>query len=347
MLLIRRHRLLLISFIFLAFIVTFRGKTRDTIVYKYVYENLEYMNLGSVSGFYSNSGMEIGYGYLSYIVSILFDDYRVVFFIISFSILYCLYKVSLYLRINIIVFFLVYITNYYFVMQQFMQIRQGLSTALVFYGALLFFNKKYYSSLGLFIIACLFHQTAFAFVFFFIGYLLTKSFFERYRGNLLVYISIIIGVILVCKSILFIIPDYFVRVASYTDSDYSQVLSPFRLTSLRFYLLFIFFQIFLCFFFKNKPQDNLYKNESLFLVFLLVTYAVGLGIRIGFNDFAILSTRLSEFFLFAEIFLTSFIFSYKRTDLKFLILFVLYLIAQIFILVNQLDYVFIDYFKEI
>lgn len=347
MLLIRRHRLLLIAFIVLAFIVTFRGKTRDTIVYKYVYENLEYMDLGSVSGFYSNSGMEIGYGYLSYIVSLFFDDYHVVFFVISFSILYCLYKVSIYLKINIMVFFLVYITNYYFVMQQFMQIRQGFSTALVFYGALLFFNKKYYSSFGLFIIACLFHQTAFAFVTFFIGYLLTKSFFERYRSNIFLYISVIVGVVLVCKSMLLVIPNYFVRVASYADSDYSQVLSPLRLTSLRFYFLFIFFLIFFYFFFKRKYQDNFPKNANHFLVFLLVTYAVGLGIRVGFNDFAILSTRLSEFFLFAEIFLTSFIFSYKKLDIKFLLLFLVYLITQIFILINQLDYVFIDYFKEI
>lgn len=347
MLLIRRHRILLILFITLAFIVAFRGKTRDTAVYKNVYDNLEYFNLSSISVFYLQSGMEIGYGYLSYISSIFIDDYKLVFFIISFGILYSIYKVSTNLKINSIVFFLVYITNYYFFMQQFMQIRQGFATALVFYGAYLLFNKKYLFSISLFIIACSFHQTTFSFIAFILAYLVAKPLFEKYKTNFFLYIGIMTGVIFFCKSILIIIPNYFVRLASYADSDYSEVLSPFRLTSLRVYVLFIFFSFFYYNYFKHKKKDSYSIQIDSFLVFLLVTYAVGLGVRIGFNDFAILSTRLSEFFLFSELFLTSFIFSYKYKDLKFLILFLFYLVFQILIVINQLNYVFLDYFKAL
>jgi hypothetical protein len=124
-------------------------------------------------------------------------------------------------------------------------------------------------------------------------------------------------------------------------------LSPFRLTSLRFYFLFLFFLFFYSKYFKSNINDENSKLINSFLLFSLISYAVGLGVRIGFNDFAILSTRLSEFFLFSEIFLIAFIFSKKSNDLRYMLLLVIYLIFQIIIVINQFDYVFSDYFKVI
>ncbi|ENV14910.1 MULTISPECIES: EpsG family protein [Acinetobacter] len=347
MLVIRKHRILLIAFFAIALIVTFRGGTRDTYNYKYVFEHLEYLNLSSISDFYLESGMEIGYGYLSYILSFFINDYKIAFFIISFTILYSIYKISITLKINTFIFFLVYIFSYYFFMQQFMQIRQGFATALVFLGALLFFNKKYFLSILLFLIACFFHQSTFAFIAFFLAYNIVVPFFEKYKKNILLYIVVISSVAIVCKSVLLIIPNYFIRLASYAGSDYSEVLSPFRLTSLRFYFLFLFFLFFYSKYFKSNINDENSKLINSFLLFSLISYAVGLGVRIGFNDFAILSTRLSEFFLFSEIFLIAFIFSKKSNDLRYMLLLVIYLIFQIIIVINQFDYVFSDYFKVI
>ena len=184
MLVIRKHRILLIAFFAIALIVTFRGGTRDTYNYKYVFEHLEYLNLSSISDFYLESGMEIGYGYLSYILSFFINDYKIAFFIISFTILYSIYKISITLKINTFIFFLVYIFSYYFFMQQFMQIRQGFATALVFLGALLFFNKKYFLSILLFLIACFFHQSTFAFIAFFLAYNIVVRFFVKYKKNI-------------------------------------------------------------------------------------------------------------------------------------------------------------------
>lgn len=347
MLVIRKHRILLLIFLILALVVAFRGKTRDTINYIYVFENINSLNLHSISDFYIESGMEIGYGYLSFISSLFVQDYKLVFFIISFSILFSIYKISTYLKINSLILFFVYISSYYFFMQQFMQIRQGFATALVFYGALLLFENKYFRSFLLFAIACSFHQSTFAFVIFVVGYIFAKNFFERYKSNLFILVAVFSVVFLICKSVLLVIPSYFIRLAAYSDSDFSEVLSPFRLTSLRYYFLFIFFSFYFSYYFKSDLYEKNSKNFNSFLIFLLISYAVGLGVRVGFNDFAILSTRLSEFFLFSEIFLTSFIFSANRNNLLFLIAFVFYLILQFLIMFNQFDYVFVDYFKVI
>lgn len=344
---VKTHKILLIIFFLLSLLITFRGNTRDTYNYKYVYEHLPYLNLNSISDFYARSGMEIGYGYLGYLSSFIVDDFRFLFFLISFTILFCLYKISDGLKIKASVFLIVYITNYYFFMQQFMQIRQGFSSAVVFLGAYLLFKRKYFLSLVLFLIGLCFHQSALAFLVFILGYIIFRKIIESHKNNFLLYILIMFLVIVICKSILMIIPNYFVRIASYSDSEYSQVLSPFRLTSLRFYFLFIFYSWFFYIYFKYEEYKKYTYEVNSFLIFLLVTYAVGLGVRIGFNDFAILSTRLSEFFLYSEIFLLSFIFSRRIHDIKFLILFILYLFFQVLIMINQFDYVFVDYFKEI
>lgn len=347
MLLVRKHRFLLVIFLCVAVIVAFRGGTRDTYNYKYVFENISYFNLNSISDFYMKSGMEIGYGYLSYFSSIIINDYRLVFFIISFIIMYSIYRVSINIKIDPVVLFLVYIFNYYFFMQQFMQIRQGFATSLVFLAALLMMKKKYIFAICLFVVGCSFHQSTFAFILFYLGYFLTKNFFEKYKNNILLYFGVLFFVIIFCKSVLLIIPNYFVRLAAYSGSDYSDVLSPFRLTSLRIYVLFCLFLSFYYYYFKSGLSKKYSDIANNFLVFLLVAYSVGVGVRIGFNDFAILSTRLSEFFLFSEIFLISYIFTIKRNNLIYLIAFFVYLILQTFIIYNQLGYVFFDYFKDI
>ncbi|WKA73614.1 hypothetical protein QWY26_18880 [Acinetobacter baumannii] len=74
------------------------------------------------------------------------------------------------------------------------------------------------------------------------------------------------------------------------------------LANIKFYIEFIFYTIFLCI--KKDLNDK-------FLILMIFVFTIGLAIRIAFFDFAILSGRLSNVFLFIEIFLMPY-FIYKR-----------------------------------
>lgn len=337
MYLIKKKYLLLIFLSMISFIVSLRGGTRDTYNYKNIFENINYYNLTSFQEFYSETGMELGYGYLSFLVHYFFESHYFIFYIISFLTMYLIYKSVNVLKINYLYFLIIYLTSYFFFMHQFMQIRQGLATALVFFGAFLFLNKNYSLSVLLFLMATYFHQSAFSFIIFFVLYIVLRNFLIKFENNIIFYLSLFFSVTIILKSVLWLLPNYFVRIQIYTDSIYSQELSPFRLTSLRFYLLYIIFLIFLKF--KNNIDKKIYG-------FLLLVYTLGLSIRVGLNDFAILSTRLSEIFLFSEIFILGIILTSIKKKYSIPLAFV-YLLFQIFIFFNQFDYLLDDYFKEI
>lgn len=339
----KKHILLLFLFL-ISLVVTFRGGTRDTYNYKNVFENINSYDMTSISGFYLDSGMEIGYGYLSYIIYYFWGDYHWVFFSVSFLTLFCLYRLVVEFHIRYLYFILIYLTNYFFFMQQFMQIRQGLATVLVLYGSILFMKKSYKFAIILLASSIFFHQSAIAFLGFFLFYYFFKVFFERNVNNISLYLSLFVFLIFLFRSILYLIPTLFIRVEAYSESDYAQVLSPFRLTSLRFYILYFIF-ILIFYWFKKSKKDIPVETMN-YLVFLMVSYTVGLAARIGFNDFAILSTRLSEVFLFTEIFILSIFFTIFRNKGSFVFL-VFYIFVQIFIIGNQFDYLFEDYFKDI
>ena len=134
--------ILLIITILIAGIVGYRGATPDTQAYWDVYKNIHNFNLYNPIAFYKQTGMEIGYGWYSFVLSIFSANSFILFFIYSLLIFICIYKSSKTINIPAWLVLLFYISSSFFIIQQFMQIRQGLATSLAFESIFLLNNKK-------------------------------------------------------------------------------------------------------------------------------------------------------------------------------------------------------------
>lgn len=316
---IKKNTLFFIFFsIIVALIVGNRGSTRDTFAYFSVFKNIDNYNLLNPINFYQLSGMELGYGWYSYLVSLFTDSGLILFFIWSFFIFYSIYIISKKINIKFIWVFLLYITSGYFVLQQFMQIRQGFAVPLALIGVVsLFVYDRVTIKFILFsLFSAFIHQMAIPVSFF--G-LIVWLFVSRSSMTLWKFKSF--SVILLFLSILFskfVLGDILMsisgRVSDYSETEYAEKLSLFRLPNIKAFLTFI-----MILFLMNV---SLYKNK-IFVAFYLL-FVLGLSFRIGFIDFSILSGRFSTALTFVEIFILPFVFfRFGKIGVFYLLVFIL------------------------
>ena len=331
---------LLVSLL-VALIVGNRGDTRDTIAYYSVFKYIDVFDLLNPIQFYAFTGMEIGFGWYCFLISLLTQSHIIFFTIFSFLTFYIIFLVSKKINIKIIPVLLLYLSSGYFLLQQFTQIRQGFATPLALYALAIFISKDNKFSmkfLFLTLLALSFHQTALLIVIIGIFLSLILKFLSLSFNEFRLCSIILIVFIVIAK---FVLVDILISISSrleeYSSSaEYAQDIGVFRLPNIKAFITFLFILLFM-----NK---KMYKN-NLFKVFFLL-FAVGVAFRIGFSDFAILSGRFATAFSFSEIFILPFVFyRFKYINNILLVLFVI--IQAIATYVFQAPYVMDDYFKPL
>ena len=153
---------LLVSLL-VALIVGNRGDTRDTIIYYYVFRYIDILDLLNPAKFYIFTGMEIGFGWYCYLISFITNSHIVLFTVFSFITFYVIYLVSRKIEVSPIFVLLLYLSSGYFLLLQFMQIRQGFATPLALYALTIFMGKEdkfYIRFLLITLLAFSFHQVA-------------------------------------------------------------------------------------------------------------------------------------------------------------------------------------------
>lgn len=290
--------------ILLSVIVGNRGGTRDTQAYFEVFKSINKFDLFDPALFYIQSGMEIGFGWYSYIISLFSDSSFVLFGFYSFLTFYFVYKTCEKMNIRLKYTLLLYLSSAYFVLQQFMQIRQGLATPIALYAVVLLY-KEGKVSLKFWLMSLLavsMHQIAFMPIL--VGFIL-YFFRNRIEKTSLIWFKIYSLVFLVVaiffsKLVLVnFLSQFSERVLVYSESEeYAQDLGLFRLPNIKAFLTFLLF-LFL-------TNGKLYKNKIYVLFYLF--FALSLAFRIGFIDFGILSGRFSTVFAYSEIFILPLVF---------------------------------------
>ena len=332
---------LTISF-FIALFVGNRGNTRDTIVYLTVFKNIDSLDLLNPIKFYLFTGMEIGFGWYCYIINLITHSHVILFTIFSLFTFLIIYLISKKLNVTILSVLLLYISTSYFLLQQFMQIRQGLATPLALFAITVFImdnNKFSIKFLLITLLAFSFHQIALPVIL--IGVLLSiilKKIDLSINEFKWISVFLFIIFIIIAKFLLVnLLTNISSRVEVYSNSsEYAENVGIFRLPNIKAFFTFLFI-LFLM-------NEKMYRNK-LFTIFFLL-FIVGVAFRIGFSDFAILSGRFATAFSFSEIFILPFAFyRFKYFNHIFLILFV---IAQaIATYMFQAPFVIEDYFKPL
>lgn len=332
----KEHVLFLSLSIVFSLIVGFRGATNDTQTYFNIFKNIDNYDLLDPMLFYYETGMEIGYGWYSYIMSFFTDSSIALFGLFSFLCFFCIYKICKMMRVSYISVFLLYISSSYFFLQHFMQMRQGLAIPLAIFSITLFIYKKRLWSLFVLLIAFSLHQTAIAI------WILGMSFHFAFDNKKLelrkfrwIVLFIVLFFILLSKFILIdVLNSFSGRVAVYAGTEqYGESVDLLRMPNIKAFIVFLL----LLFFTTNK----MIKNKMYLVLFLL--FSVSVSFRIGFSDMAILSGRFSTAFSHSEIFLLPFIFNRIYGVARYFI-FALYIIVQsVSVYVFQAPYIFDSY----
>lgn len=298
---VKKNTLILILVIILAVIVGNRGATPDTSVYYDIFKNIDSYHLSSYSQFYLESQVELGWGWYSKLISFFTSSSFILFGVFSFLTFWTIYKSNNILNLPFIYSLAFYLPSTFFLMQQFMQIRQGLAIPCAILASFLYFDNRIKKSIIFFIIAVMFHQTAFAYILIFCIYLILNKYYKidfSLKRFYIIIISILICGFFIAR--LFFLPlafSLFERVEAYANSDYSEAYDLMSLSNIKFYIEF-----FIILFLTN---ERILKNK--FYSFMVFIFTIGLTIRISFYDFGILGGRLSVVFLFIEIFLIPFL----------------------------------------
>lgn len=315
-LIVKKDFLLFISFsLFLSLIVGFRGNTRDTIVYYNVFKHISEFDLLNPSTFYNQTGMEIGFGWYSQIISLFSGTIVLVFWSWSLWTFYSLYLVTQKIKIKFIWVLLLYISSGYFLIWQFMQIRQGLAVPLAFYAISMFIinkNKLFFVFLSLLSIAI--HQSALIIIF--CG--MFCSLFSHYHKmgilrfkifSLLLFLVLILLNKLIFINVLNILSE---RISSYSEI-YLNVENGLRLPDVKALIILLILMFF--------STENMYSNKVYQTFYLM--FVIGVACRIGFIDLPILSGRFASALTFSEIFILPFIFyRFKSLGVTFIIFFI-------------------------
>lgn len=286
----------IIVVIFFSLVVGNRGRTNDTQVYYDLFRDINFYNLFDPVSFYNDTGMEPGIGFVFNLISFFSQSSFIVFSIISFLIFIFYFLISQNLKLNPLLLLVIYICSGFFIFQQFMQIRQGLSTFIFIYASLCLFDRKYFLAILGFFLAIFIHQSAILPVCFSIAAYVFLWFFNINKFKFLVinFFAVIIS-FLIAKNFLI---NYLIlsseRIEGYVGSSYGGEVSFLGFNNIRLIICYLF--IFILFLKKFEYNDK--KMQYLFMAL-----SVGIGMKFGMLDIDILSGRLTAPFIFAEIFL--------------------------------------------
>lgn len=328
---------------FLVLIVANRGDTPDTFVYYYIFNHIDSYNLKSFSDFYSATGVELGYGWYAYIVSLLTNSENFLFGLysaINFLMLYLILR-KFNKKITVLSL-LIYASGPFFFMQQFMQMRQGLAVLLALYAIIALFQDRKFSTFIIFSgLAMMMHQVSIALISLsFLFYVFFNKIEISKRNFLLLAIPYFFILTFLFKYVFVsVLMGVSGRLEDYYYSSYNYSIGILSLPNLKSYLLCIF----VLFFSKKEMYLNRY---FVFLMFLLIT---SVACRIGFSDFAILSGRFSTVFGFVEVILFPFI-MYELFNNKVWVYISIFIISicQLYITLNfQAPYLIDNYFTPL
>lgn len=337
----KQNLLFLMLSITSAIIVANRGNTRDTAVYFTIFKKIDALPLSNPTLFYEITGVEVGYGWYSYIMSIISNSPFLLFFIFSISIFITIFFISKFIlnssiktqKLSAITFYtlLIYITSGYFAIQQFMQIRQGLAIPLALCALTILITyetkfkiKKYFIFVLLALLSSSMHQIGVPLIVIGIAIIcMIQNFlpFSLIKFKIFSVFLLLVSIFITKFFLSDILISLSSRVETYSSSDeYSSNLDLFRLPNIKAFITYLLILIF--------TNEQLYKNKIYNLFYLL--FILGLAFRIGFIDFSILSGRFATAFSFCEIFLLPFIFS-NLTNVKIInnFLFFIFIIIQL------------------
>lgn len=341
---VSRRLFYFILFLPIALLVGLRGATPDTAVYYNLFKDVDSYDLKNYYNYYLESGVELGWGLYSKIIIQFTDNSAILFSLFSALIFYFIYKTTDILKLNYLHTLVFYIPTGYFFMQQFMQIRQAFSVSVAIYASLLLLNNKFAKSLIFFILAFLFHQMSLSIIIISLIYYFVSRNIDVSKSLFLFRLYNFLIIFLGFLVIEFILKNYVIgqvsRLEAYSETnEYGKSVGFFSPANIKNYLLFIIFMA--------LTNEKLIANKN--YVFLFYIFTIGLTIRIGFYDFAILSGRLSNVFLYVEIFLLPFIFNSRfKVELKyFLMLIYFLLIISITWFFQASEYLETSYFEKV
>jgi hypothetical protein len=290
----RRFWQTLLLFVPLMLIVAFRGDTGDTGNYVAAYDEARQFPWNPTT-YYADAGMEWGFGLASWLVTTLGQDVRVLFLLISFGTFYFLARAAERVGTNLLAVAPYYLGNY-FLVQQFLQIRQGLAVAFAFSVLPLILVmpplKKTFVTFRSLLLASLMHFASITPMV--VGIVLNRFMPRPTRRSVIGWTMLIILVTFAAARTVMSLDVFSAlgRLADYaSDTTYSSerdILAP---ANVRAVLILFLFWI------ASPPK--LLRSRT--YVVMLGMYACHVGIRFGFYDFLIISGRLSTTLGFAEV----------------------------------------------
>jgi len=339
--LVIRQSALLLAVLLLVLIVTLRGATRDTDVYQFVFRETTAFPLDPTA-YYADFGMEWSYGLISWAINGLGGGFPIILLLYSALTFLFLFLAGRNLGLSLGQLLPFYLGSF-FIVQQLMQIRQGLAVAFAFYALTRCITRAAGRlEFGMAtVVTAMFHLVSVMPLL--VGRLAMALPWQVPKRTLLLRLALIfIAAITVSQAISglqFI--GIFDRLAQYNeDAEYGSARGLFALANVRAFVLCLLFAYAL----DRGPatRGRAYKV-------LLTMYVIHMAIRIGFLSFAIISGRLSTAIGFAEVFLMPMVLEdvcAKRRDR--VLLAIIYLGVHLYVtLFIQVDYILADYFRPL
>lgn len=325
-----------------ALIVGNRGDTNDTQIYYDVFRYIDQLPLLNPVSFYAQTGMEVGFGWYSWLINLFTSSNIVLFTIFSFLNFVFIYKTCREIGIKYIYTFLIYISSSYFFMQQFMQMRQGLAICIVIYATICILKRGVsLAPVLLLLLSISLHQSSLLLIAFCaMFYFFRKTFLFSYQYFIRLNWVMFFSFVVVFKFLLLrILIGASSRLQQYSDSgSYNEEISLFSLPNIRTFLILMV----LTYFSSERLRQNELYRLFLFLIF------TALAIRIGFSEFAIMSGRLSTAFSYVEIFALSMFFINRFAPITRGALLLIYCALQLFIVLYfQAPYLWNLYFMPL
>ncbi|WP_426595920.1 EpsG family protein [Pectobacterium brasiliense] len=289
------------------------------------YVSIYYAIIGNSLSFLSiTSPVEIGYGFVNYLIYRVGGDYLFVFIIMAFLGIalkaYCFKRISPYPFLSL----LFYYQSLYF-SSDFAQIRQSVALSLVFFSFFFITKRKLIPFLITIFLASSFHVTALVFLF---AYFIPKVEITKNKLILLIFF-ITFAFFIDFLKLNDVVP---ILISNIVPSGYLQAKIQGYLMDSEFggALGFGFFDIvriitaLMCIFFLWRYTNHGNLNENYKLIFLL--YVIGVIIYFSLKSNEIFATRISLYFKALDVFIYPYVILFFKTKNNHPISFLCFLI---------------------
>ncbi|WP_051941665.1 EpsG family protein [Maribacter forsetii] len=308
---------IIFSFLFLLSLITFRGDIKnDTEVYiAYFYDSADSINSLLKNFVYSRH--EPGYLTVEFLNKKIINNHVFHFFVIGCMSLIFIFKslknYTTYFYLGLSLYFL-----RFFFLRDLNQIRAGVALAIVLYSIKFISKRDVLPFYLLILMAASFHKTALLIIpFYYINNYIIKNSISNKKLILALILSFCISFIKIKQIIGELIIKYVPSSASYVSGYLSESGNLFSLIVLYQVIVFLTFMLF-----ENQlknRQPHYYTIRNMLLVSLLLLFI--------FNDFAILSSRLSTLFATVEIIiLPSFVLLFKNKLMMKILYFIFFIL---------------------